>query len=77
MATNIKSIHISSDASKTLQKWIREVNLHDWRGKPVHLKKACELIIEDFAEVLSKDEKLLAEEFEMGVKALGKDGDLS
>lgn len=62
MVTVLTGVEISSEASKVIKSWVKEVNLHGTNGKLVTLRKACEIIIEDFAETLSKDENLLAEE---------------
>lgn len=62
MSTTIKGITISSQCSLTIQKWIKEVDLHtNVHGKkyPATVKKACEIILEDFAETLRLSEEEL------------------
>lgn len=59
MPTVIRSIELSSEDSITLQRWVREAGLSNIHGIPWSLRKACEFIIADFAQVLrSSDEEL-------------------
>ena len=52
-------IEVSREASLTIQKWIKEVNLHTSQGRHVTLPKACSIIIEDFSDVLRKDSEAM------------------
>lgn len=64
MTTTINGVVISPECSQVLQAWIREVGLKRSNGSPITLRAAAELILEDFAEVLSTDEDLLEKELE-------------
>jgi hypothetical protein len=71
MATTLKHVFLSKEASSVIQAWVREVNLRDSRGRPVTLKKACEIIIDDFAEALScVDDGVFEDELEFRRRAV-------
>jgi len=62
VATILKALMLSGEASVVIQRWVREVNLHGVSGKPVCLRRACEVILEDFAHTLVSSEESLVEE---------------
>jgi molybdate-binding protein len=57
MVTVVGSLTLDDKTVNVLQAWVREVGLHSPGGRPISVRKACELIVEDFALTLVREDE--------------------